>query len=190
MEEAPVLDDEGIGAQLRAAAYELEGLDHLLVLDDDVHGDVDARAREMRGAACRLEALVGKVIRLAPCVERPHAAVDGVRARCQRGGEWRRAARGSEQLGVRDVMGNMADVLDGHALPFEANYLQRLYVVARWGCRRAGFRASRPQLRQMTAAFPGKGRGYGEGCRARARQCRATMESDGNSWRCCTIEEL
>ena len=42
-EQAPVLDDEGVGAQRGAAMDELQCIAHLGLLDDDVDRDVDAR---------------------------------------------------------------------------------------------------------------------------------------------------
>ena len=42
-EQAPVLDDEGVGAQRGAAMDELQRIAHLGLLDDDVDRDVDAR---------------------------------------------------------------------------------------------------------------------------------------------------
>ena len=43
-EQAPVLDDEGVGAQRGAAMDELQRIAHLGLLDDDVDRDVDARS--------------------------------------------------------------------------------------------------------------------------------------------------
>ena len=42
-EQAPVLNNEGIGAQRGAAVDELQRIAHLGLLDDDVDRDVDAR---------------------------------------------------------------------------------------------------------------------------------------------------
>ena len=42
-EQAPVLDNEGIGAQRGAAMDKLQRIAHLGLLDDDVDRDVDAR---------------------------------------------------------------------------------------------------------------------------------------------------
>ena len=42
-EQAPVLDNEGVGAQRGAAMDELQRIAHLGLLDDDVYRDVDAR---------------------------------------------------------------------------------------------------------------------------------------------------
>ena len=42
-EQAPVLDDEGVGAQRGATMDELQRIAHLGLLDDDVDRDVDAR---------------------------------------------------------------------------------------------------------------------------------------------------
>ena len=68
-EEPPVLDDEGVGAELPAAIDEGERLAHLLVLDDDVDRQVHARSGEVRRAAGGSERLVGEVVRLAARVE-------------------------------------------------------------------------------------------------------------------------
>ena len=93
-------------APRRAAALdELERLGHLVILNDDVHGDVHAGAGEVRRAAGGPEGLVGEVVGLASGVERPHAAIDGIGAGGERGGEGRGAAGGGEQLGTRTWCG-------------------------------------------------------------------------------------
>ena len=96
--QAPVLDNEGIGSEPPATVDKRERLGHLLVFDDDVHGDVHAGASEMRCPAGCLERVVGKVIGLAPGVERPHAAVDGVCAGRERRIERLGSARRREEF--------------------------------------------------------------------------------------------
>ena len=97
-EEAPVLNDEGVGAERRAPADELDRLVHLVVFDDDVGGYIDACASKVRGPARAGEFLVGEVLGLASRVHGSHAEVDGIGARrkgrCERFG----AACGGEEL--------------------------------------------------------------------------------------------
>ncbi len=52
---APVLDDEGIGAEPPATVDKRERLGHLLVFDDDIDGHIDTRPSEVRGTAGCLE---------------------------------------------------------------------------------------------------------------------------------------
>ena len=61
--EAPVLDDEGVGAQKPRAAHEPEHARDLVGCHGDVHGDIDARAREVSAAARVAEARVVEVLR-------------------------------------------------------------------------------------------------------------------------------
>ena len=87
-EKAPVLDDEGVGAQEPGTADKLEHLRNLARGNGDVHRHVDARAGEVRPAARLAKGLVRKVVRAAAGVEVvAQAAVDGVGAGSQRGVE-------------------------------------------------------------------------------------------------------
>ena len=115
-EQPPVLDDERVGAQGGAAAHELERRGHLAVLDDDVHGDIDACTGEMGRATRLAKRVVGEVRGLATSIELAHAAVDGVGACGERGGEGLRPAGGGQELGFPDAM---SGYLLRHALPFE-----------------------------------------------------------------------
>ena len=97
--EAPVLDDEGVRAELPRAAHEPQHARHLLGGDGHVHGHVDARPGKVRAAAGRGEGLVVEVARPAPGVEVvAQAAVDGVGPRRERGVEGLGAARRRQQL--------------------------------------------------------------------------------------------
>ena len=96
--QAPVLDDEGIGTELPATVDKRERLGHLLVFDDDVDGHIDTRPSEMRRTAGCLECLVSEVVGLASGVERPHAAVDGIRAGRERRVKWFGPARRREEF--------------------------------------------------------------------------------------------
>ena len=115
-EQAPVLDNEGIGAQRGAAVDELQRIAHLGLLDDDVDRDVDARAGQVRSAAGLLKGLVGKVRCLAAGVEAAHATVDGVCAGSECGGKGLGASSGCQKLGSA-VGGSTGGC--GHILPFK-----------------------------------------------------------------------
>ena len=115
-EQAPVLDDKGVGAQRGAAVDELQRIVHLGLLDDDVDRDVDARAGQVRGAAGLLKGLIGKVGGLAAGVEAAHAAVDGVCPGGECGGKGLRASGGGQKLGP--AVGGSAGGC-GHILPFK-----------------------------------------------------------------------
>ena len=115
-EQAPVLDDKGVGAQRGAAVDELQCIAHLGFLDDDVYRDIDARAGQVRGAAGLLKGLVGKIGCLAAGVEAAHAAVDGIGARGERGGKGLWASGGGQELGSA-VGGSTGGC--GHILPFK-----------------------------------------------------------------------
>ena len=97
--EAPVLDDEGIRAELPRTAHEIEHARHLLGGDGDVHGHVDARPGEVGSPARRGERLVIEVVGAATGVEVvAQPAVDRVRPRGERGVERLGAAGGRQQL--------------------------------------------------------------------------------------------
>ena len=115
-EQAPVLDNEGIGAQRGAAVDELQRIAHLGLLDDDVDRDVDARAGQVRSAAGLLKGLIGKVGCLAAGVEAAHATVDGVCPGSERGGKGLGASGGGQELGSA-VGGSTGGC--GHILPFK-----------------------------------------------------------------------
>ena len=97
--ETPVLDDEGVCPQKPRAAHEPEHPRDLVGCHRDVHGNVDARPREVSAAARVAEARVVEVLRRAAGVEIvAEPAVDGVRAGGERRIEWFRSARRREQL--------------------------------------------------------------------------------------------
>jgi len=52
----------------------------------------------MSGAAGGLEGLIGEVVGFATRIERTHAAIDGIGAGGERGGEGRGPTRGGEQF--------------------------------------------------------------------------------------------
>ena len=98
-EKAPVLDDEGVGAQEPGTADKLEHLRNLARGNGDVHRHVDARAGEVRPAARLAKGLVRKVVRAAAGVEVvAQAAVDSVGAGSQRGVERLWPAGGCQEL--------------------------------------------------------------------------------------------
>ena len=115
-EQAPVLDDEGVGAQRGATMDELQRIAHLGLLDDDVDRDVDARPGQVCSTAGLLKGLVGKVGGLAAGVEASHAAVDGVCPGSECGGKGLRASGGGQELGSA-VGGSTGGC--GHILPFK-----------------------------------------------------------------------
>ena len=115
-EQAPVLDDEGVGTQRGAAVDELQRIAHLRLLDDDVDRDVDARTCQMCGSARLFKGLVGKVGSLAAGVEAAHAAVDGVGACGEGGGKGLGPSGGRQKLGSA-VGGSTGGC--GHILPFK-----------------------------------------------------------------------
>ena len=98
-EKAPVLDDERIRPQARAATHELECVGHFTVFDDDVDGHVHARTSEMRRTAGGLERLVGEVLGLTARVEGAHTHIDGIGAGSERRSEGCGSACGGEELG-------------------------------------------------------------------------------------------
>ena len=104
-EEPPVLDDEGVSAEDGAALDVGERAGKLGFLDNDVDGDVDARAGEVGLAAGGLKGVVGEVSRFAAGVEGAHAAIDGVGAGGEGGPERLRAPGGGEKLMGRTFVG-------------------------------------------------------------------------------------
>ena len=105
LEQAPVLDDERIGATKRRRAHERERPVHLLAANDDVDGHVHARAREVRGTARALEGVIGKVVRTATSIEVvAHAAVNGIRPCGQRRTERLLAAGRRQKLHRHQVL--------------------------------------------------------------------------------------
>ena len=99
VEEAPVLDDEGVRAADGRRAHERERAGHLSLLDHDVDGHVDARPGQVRLTARRLERVIGEVVGAAAGVEVvADAAVDGVGPRRERRAKRLRTPRRSQQL--------------------------------------------------------------------------------------------
>ena len=115
-EQAPVLDDKGVGAQRGAAVDELQCVAQLGLLDDDVDRDIDARAGQVCSTAGLLKGLVGKVRCLAAGVEAAHATVDGVCPGSECGGKGFRASGGGQELG--SAVGCSTGGC-GHILPFK-----------------------------------------------------------------------
>ena len=99
LEQAPVLDDEGVGATHARLAHEGEGASQLVVTHHDVEGHVDARSREVRRTAGLLERVEVEVAGIAARVEVvAHAAVDGVGPRSERSAKRLRPTRRRKQL--------------------------------------------------------------------------------------------
>ena len=97
--EAPVLDDEGIGAKAPGTPDHGEHLRHLSCADHDVHGHIDADAGKMRCLAGSGKALVVEVRRIAAGIEViSEAAVDGIGTRSQGCRKRLGAACGSQKL--------------------------------------------------------------------------------------------
>ena len=115
-EQAPVLDNEGVGAQRGTAVDELQRIAHLGLLDDDVYRDINARAGQVCSTAGLFKGLVGKVCCLAAGVEAAHAAVDGVCPGSERGGKRLGPSGGRQKLGSA-VGGSTGGC--GHILPFK-----------------------------------------------------------------------
>ncbi len=112
VEQSPILDDEGIGAEPPRLHDGRERPLHLVVLDHDVDGHVDAGIGEMRVAAGALERLGREVVGHAPRVEVvAERAVDGVGTSGEGGVERLRFPGGGKELG--DPVG-----LGGHYTSF------------------------------------------------------------------------
>ncbi len=78
--EAQVLHDEGVRPGVDAAARRLERARHLLGKDDGVHGDVHARAAQVRVVAGLGEGFVVEVFGGSAGVQLAHAEVGGIGA--------------------------------------------------------------------------------------------------------------
>ncbi len=97
--EAPVLDDEGIGAEAPGTPDHIEHLRHLLGADHDIDRHVDAHASEMGRAAGSREGLLIEVVGIPPGIEVvPEAAIDGICPGGQGSRKRLRAACGCQKL--------------------------------------------------------------------------------------------
>ena len=93
IEQAPVLNDEGVSATHGCLAHEGESARHLLIANGDVNGHVNARARKMRLAARSLKNIEIKVMSVAASIEViADTAVNCVSTSSQRRAEWLRTA--------------------------------------------------------------------------------------------------
>ena len=84
-DEAEVLDDDAVGADLGGKARRLQGGLDLAVIDERVERHIHLAAAHVAVAHGALKFLIGEVLRAAPGVEVAHAHINGVRAVLHRG---------------------------------------------------------------------------------------------------------
>ena len=84
-DEAEVLDDDAVGADLGGKARSLKGGLDLAVIDEGVERHIYLAAAHMAVAHGAFKFLVGEILRAAAGVEIAHAHIDGVRAVLHRG---------------------------------------------------------------------------------------------------------